>query len=301
MKRRKMSKNEQMHILRAFVNELLVMGGTEFVQFKTVIEGMEEFARQGQFDPDGPEVMDFFIRGLSREHHFYNCNRIDIDYLVDRVRQRFQEQAQLRYIDEYKDLVDRGEVDKAAALTLPQANFGDTQLEAITGSGSKMKRTKRSIHEEVRDWVREQLEGGWALSNDLLEQGKEQGYPKNRIYQALHEIGARSENSSSGNHKWSWYLPDKEADQEAAKRKPAYTRALALHDALKNTGETGFTQKELAISLDELYVKQGGKSSPSGSKAMVDHHLPVLVVFGIVEKQEDRLYRLKKDYVLGER
>ena len=84
----------------------------------------------------------------------------------------------------------------------------------------------------------------------------------------------------------------KEAKKEE-KKKPSFTKAHALHGALKSAGRTGVTRQELTTSLDELYVKKGGKSSPSGSKAMVDIHLPVLVVFGVVEKQEDR-FRLKK-------
>ncbi|KKM01071.1 hypothetical protein LCGC14_1798100 [marine sediment metagenome] len=84
----------------------------------------------------------------------------------------------------------------------------------------------------------------------------------------------------------------KEAKKEE-KKKPSFTKAHALHGALKSAGRTGVTRQELTTSLDELYVKKGGKSSPSGSKAMVDIHLPVLVVFGVVEKQDDR-FRLKK-------
>jgi len=73
--------------------------------------------RREQFDPDKQEVMDFFIRGLSDEYR--DGSGINVDYLVDRTRQYFQQQAQFRYIEKYRGLVDRGELDKAAALMPP--------------------------------------------------------------------------------------------------------------------------------------------------------------------------------------
>lgn len=77
--------------------------------------------RREQFDPDQQEVMELFIRGLSDEYH--DGSEINVDYLVDRTRKFFQQQAQLRYIEKYQDFVSRGEIDKAAALTPPQIDL----------------------------------------------------------------------------------------------------------------------------------------------------------------------------------
>ena len=96
--------------------------------------------RREQFDPDAQEVMEFFIRGLSDEYH--DGRGINVDYLVNRTRKYFQRQAQLRYIEKYQDHVNRGELDKAAALTPPQIDFGDAPDEVITLSDVKRKPVK---------------------------------------------------------------------------------------------------------------------------------------------------------------
>ena len=87
---------------------------------------------------------------------------------------------------------------------------------------------------------------------------------------------------------------EKKETKKEQKKKPSYTKAHALRDALKGAGRKGATRQDITASLDELYVKKGGTSNLNGSKAMVDIHLPVLAVFGVVEKQDDNLFRLTK-------
>jgi hypothetical protein len=96
--------------------------------------------RREQFDPDEAEVMQTFLQGLSDEYH--DGGKINVDYLVDRTRKFFQQQAQLRYIQKYRDHIDRGELDKAAALIPPQIDFGDAPKEVITLSEVKRKPIK---------------------------------------------------------------------------------------------------------------------------------------------------------------
>ena len=96
--------------------------------------------RRQQFDPDQQEAMQLFLQGLSDEYH--DRSKINVDYVVDRTRKFFQQQAQLRYIEKYRDLVDRGEIDKAAALTPPQIDLGDAPKEVVTLSDVKRKPVK---------------------------------------------------------------------------------------------------------------------------------------------------------------
>ena len=83
------------------------------------------------------------------------------------------------------------------------------------------------------------------------------------------------------------------AKQTTAKQTVAptkrYTRTHALREALKKGGTRG----TIIERSDKLYVEHGGKSNETGARATIDIHLPVLVLFEVVEKDGD-IYRLAK-------
>jgi len=81
--------------------------------------------------------------------------------------------------------------------------------------------------------------------------------------------------------------PAKNAAPKQAQAK--YTRTHALRDALSKGG----SRDEIIAAVDHLYVENGGTSNPSGAKAMVGLHVPVLKEFGVVVEDDQGRLALK--------
>ena len=62
-----------------------------------------------------------------------------------------------------------------------------------------------------------------------------------------------------------------------------------MFDAIKSAGKKGISKKDLYQATDDFYVKNGGQSNLSGSKANVDISLPCLLIFGAVEVKDDKI------------
>ncbi len=67
-----------------------------------------------------------------------------------------------------------------------------------------------------------------------------------------------------------------------------YTKNDALRDAMRGGGGTG---DAIVAAMDRLYVEHGGKSNPDGTRLHLDLTLPVLVSFGVVERDDSGAYR----------
>lgn len=72
-------------------------------------------------------------------------------------------------------------------------------------------------------------------------------------------------------------------------KKPRYSRGAALIDALKKGGD----REELITLIDDFYEKNGGQRNANGAKVMLDIHLPVLNLAGVLEEKNGKFKLIK--------
>lgn len=90
-------------------------------------------------------------------------------------------------------------------------------------------------------------------------------------------------------------LNEVKEQKKQASKKPTYTRGHALLEALANMPESGLTANELAIKLDELTAKNGGKPHKGGADTMVSLHTGILQLAGLVDKSNGKIKWVGKE------
>lgn len=170
-------------------------------------------------------------------------------------------------VDEEEE--DDEDIEDPSLAEVVQATKKRKDLKALAKSepefaGIKNKISKLKTADELREVMLEALESGKKPEPKKVPKAPEKPTPK-----------AKEE------------APEKPAPKKAPKARSKYSRGQSLKDALASS-KKGLTRQELMEKSDSLYADKGGESNMNGAKAMVDIHLPVLILFEAVEEKDGR-------------